>query len=269
MSPKESQLNDLIKMYTLSLKKLLNITSAGILNGGDFTICEIPHKQQIDQQRFLNWICRHAYIDSFELAREVLNHVLTELFDEEITFSEKALAVKKKNGEQMYKKEILHELKPSAILEILGASDNHKDFLDLFNQYKKNRNCLSHRLGFVTKDDKPPLHLSHFKFVWITQIDGRTEQFPTATEAIVRINNSPSQDRRVGILTSHKKLSSYGLGSQLIVNPSNVYSISKKLYENLSAIFTSLLSAHANDIEGIMQRNDPFKINVTCEINSN
>lgn len=259
MDSKLNTLNQLLSTYSRSIKQILNIASSTNLDEGKFNICGIDYKQEIDQQRLSNWVLRHAYIDSFELSQEIINQLFTNVYNTELGFTEKASVYRKKgqNCKNLPKK--YHLLPLHTILQILKKDNDFNKHLDLFEQYKKNRNCLTHRFGRVSEHDNPPLQLSLFRTLWFVRINDEIFEYSTAQTALTKLNeNTTTKNKTLELHTHHKQTETFQEHEIMQITPEALYSLNIRLFDLTKSILVGALEEHIPDISTLVDNVSPF-----------
>lgn len=255
---KIQKLDKTIKRYAESLKAILNIitTHVGEISLGDnFQIDDRTYKNCINTEIYKNWITRHAFIDVFELTRELMLIVFIDIFSDDVHFEEN----KKSHLDMSVKRRQNKKLSPTDILEILRIDKEFEDFSSVYNEYNNCRNCLTHRTGDVTKDDLHPITITYHRYQPIVKTSHEIIDFNNKKDFIKYTNNNLKDKESIGFKLT-KKRKTYSIGETIIISNEDIFGISWTLYRNIEKILEKALPEHANNIKVIFNRYNMFEV---------
>lgn len=260
---KQKAFHKIFLSYNQSIKSLFNMSSTDVESWLDknnhFKICNFSYKTCITRDFFSNWVRRHAFIDIFELTREILFKTIVELFHEDLSFHKKIASARK----EIRKKRHLN-LDVSDLLEILGINKKFLKFINTFTQYKKVRNSLNHRFGEVSHNDQPPIFLNFYTIDYGIQHGENIDYFKTLEEANQIIAKNPTHHEHHIVLKFNPQTKKYASGDKIIITNDIIYGTAGYIYSNIQNIFREIFSKEIVDLERILTKSDPFKMK--CKI---
>jgi len=253
----QKSLEPIFAAYSRSIKALFNISSIKIgdeyFDGSHFKFCNIEYRQHINGEKYGEWVNRHIFIDVIELTSSFMIEVV-DLFSEHLDFE----ARKEKSD---YKNKLTHLLNPDQILSILSLKEKFNDFCELYHNFRRVRNCLTHRFGQVSDHDEPPIYLKYAELKYFFEANGVIHEYDDLDIMIAeRKKITFKKNEVIGIRGKPKKMK-FDNDDIIKVSDKMLFGTSSFLFEKVKGILKQIAPSDIG-LEKMFETYNPFELKI-------